>query len=181
MTAEHGGHVNLQDRGHGNLRVLHTCPQTSTDKFLNNAVVENVYAAIRSEMPHGIVLGAGSRRNDRERARHSGRVWVLQMPLRAAVPIIFGPLNWVEGDSPCRIGIVFAAHRAPRRLGHSLRNGNYKGCGESGAWVPRTEHYLHLNILKPPGAVKSTMRDSVIGAVVAVAFSSNFFTRNEFA
>ena len=62
-------------------------------------------------MTNGIVLGARSRQNDRKRTRHSGRVWVLQMPLRAAVPIVFGPLNWFGGNSPCRIGIVFAAHR----------------------------------------------------------------------
>ncbi len=112
MTGENGGNVNLQDRGRGNLRVLHTCPQASTDKFLDDAVVENVYAAIRSKMPNSIVLGAGSCRNDRKRTRHSGRVWVLQMPLRAAVPIVFGPSNWFGGNSPCRrTGIVFAAHR----------------------------------------------------------------------
>jgi hypothetical protein len=62
-------------------------------------------------MPNRIVLGACSRRNDGKRTRHSGRVRVLKMPLRAPVPIVFGPFNWFGGNAPCRIRIVFAAHR----------------------------------------------------------------------
>ena len=64
-------------------------------------------------MTNGIVLGARARWDDGERTRHSGRVRIFQMPLRAAVPIVFGPLNWFGGNSPYKIRIVFAAHRHP--------------------------------------------------------------------
>ena len=67
-----GGNVNLQDRGSGNLRVLHTCTQASTDEFLDDSVVENMNPAIRSKMPHRVVLGAGSRQKDRKRIREFG-------------------------------------------------------------------------------------------------------------
>ena len=85
--------------------------QTSTDKFLDDSGVEHVNPSIGSKMPNSIVLGPCSRRNDRKRTWHSGRVRVLQVPLGTALPIVFGPLNWFGGNSPCRIGIVFAAHR----------------------------------------------------------------------
>jgi hypothetical protein len=38
-----------------------------------------------------------------------------------------------------------------------------------------------FNILKPPGAVKSTMHNSVIGVLIAVGFSFGVFKANKFA
>ena len=38
-----------------------------------------------------------------------------------------------------------------------------------------------FNILPPPGTVKSTMHNSVSGAVIVVEFSSNFFKGNKYA
>ena len=38
-----------------------------------------------------------------------------------------------------------------------------------------------FNILMPPGTVKSTMHNSVSGAVIVVEFSSCFFKRNKYA
>lgn len=38
-----------------------------------------------------------------------------------------------------------------------------------------------FNILMPPGTVKSTTRNSVIGAVIVLGFSSCFFKGNKYA
>ena len=38
-------------------QLLHTCPQASTDKFLNDSGVKHVNPAISREMPNSIVLG----------------------------------------------------------------------------------------------------------------------------
>ena len=38
-----------------------------------------------------------------------------------------------------------------------------------------------FNILKPPGAVKSTMHNSVSGSLILVEFSASFFTGNKCA
>src|ERR1022692_2313126 len=62
-------------------------------------------------MPNSIVFGACSCRNDWKWIRKVGHVTELQVPLRTVFPGVFGPLNCVEGNLPCRIRIVFAAHR----------------------------------------------------------------------
>jgi hypothetical protein len=75
-----------------------TGTQTSADKFLDDSGVENVHRAIGGDMTNRVVFGARPCRNDRKRTRHSWSAWVLQVPLRAAVPIVFGPLNWFGGN-----------------------------------------------------------------------------------
>ncbi len=61
MTAQNVGNVSLQDRGRGNLRVLQTCTQSSTDQSFDDSGVENVNRSVGAKMTNGIVLGACSR------------------------------------------------------------------------------------------------------------------------
>ena len=91
--------------------LLHTCTQTSAHQLLDDSGVEYVDRAIGTQMPNSIVLGAGSRRNDGKRTRHSGLVRELQMPLPTVLQFVFGPLNCVAGYSPCGVRIFFVAHR----------------------------------------------------------------------
>jgi hypothetical protein len=65
-----------------------TRTQPSPDKFLDDLIVENVYAAIRRKMPNRVVLGARARWDDGERTRHSSPVGVLQVPF--VTTLVFG-------------------------------------------------------------------------------------------
>ena len=52
---------------------------------------------------------------------------------------------------------------------------------DHGVWAGEYVIGGSFNILKPPGAVKSTIHNSVSGAVILVGFSFGFFKANKFA